>query len=137
MLKVLIVDRNNSIRGQILEAYLTKFLGKGTQVVSAGLEGTGIDPQAVRIMAEDGYVIAGQNSKCLGEVSTYPYNLILYCSEKLKLETNLEKESCQIICANFIEMEGFGGAERLERMRKLRDDIKSYATELAKRLKNN
>ena len=121
----------------MLEAYLTKLLGKSVQIVSAGLEGTGIDPQAVRLMAEDGYVIAGQNSKCLAEVSAYPYNTLVYCSEKLMLETNLKKESCQIICANFSEIEGFGGAERLERMRELRDEIKSYATEFANRFKNN
>ena len=118
----------------MLEAYLTKLLGKGAQVVSAGIEGTGIDPQAVRLMAEDHYVIAGQNSKCLAEVATYPFNIVLYCAENLKLEANLEKDSCQIICANFSEMEGFGGPERLVRMRQLREEIKSYATELANSL---
>jgi protein-tyrosine-phosphatase len=121
----------------MLEAYLAKLLGKSAQVVSAGLEGTGIDPQAVRLMAEDGFVIAGQNSKGLEEVNAYTFNTVLYCSEKLMLETNLEKESCQIICANFSEIKGFGGSERLERMRELRNEIKGYANELANRIKNN
>lgn len=134
MLKVLIVDRNNSIRGQVLEAYLTRSLGKAAQVLSAGIEATGIDPQAVRIMAEDGYVIAGQTSKCLADVAAYPYNTLIYCSEALMQEADLKKESCQIICANFSEIDGFGGSERLALMRKLREEIKSYATELTNSL---
>jgi len=47
------------------------------------------------------------------------------------LETSLKKESCQVICANFSEIAGFGGSERLASMRQLREQIKSYATELA------
>ena len=80
MLKLLIVDNHNSIRSQILEAYLAKALNKRAQVISAGKEATGIDPQAIRIMAEDGYVIAGQTSKSLKEVEAYPYNAILFCA---------------------------------------------------------
>ncbi len=134
MLKLLIVDSHNSIRSQILEAYLAKLLGKSAQVVSAGIEATGIDPQAIRIMAEDGHVIAGQNSKSLKEVEAYPYNTLLFCAENLMPQTELKREHCQIICANFSEIEGFGGAARLQEMRVLRDHIKGFAKELASTL---
>ena len=120
MLKLLIVDSHNSIRSQILEAYLAKLLGKSAQVVSAGIEATGIDPQAIRIMAEDGHVIAGQNSKSLKEVEAYPYNTLLFCAENLMPQTELKR--------------GFGGAARLQEMRVLRDHIKGFAKELASTL---
>ncbi len=134
MLKLLIVDTHNSIRSQILEAYLAKALNKRAQVISAGKEATGIDPQAIRIMAEDGYVIAGQTSKSLKEVEAYPYNAILFCAENLMLEAELRTEHCQVFYANFSEIEGFGGSERLQEMRALRDEIKGYAKELVSTL---
>ena len=134
MLKLLIVDNHNSIRSQILEAYLAKALNKRAQVISAGKEATGIDPQAIRIMAEDGYVIAGQTSKSLKEVEAYPYNAILFCAENLILEAELKTEQCQVFYANFSEIEGFGGVERLQEMRVLRDEIKGFAKELVSTL---
>lgn len=134
MLKLLIVDTHNSIRSQILEAYLAKALNKRAQVISAGKEATGIDPQAIRIMAEDGYVIAGQTSKSLKEVEAYPYNAILFCAENLMLEAELRTEHCHVFYANFSEIEGFGGSERLQEMRALRDEIKGYAKELVSTL---
>lgn len=136
MLKILIVDYHNSIRSQILEAYLAKLLDKKAQIVSAGIEATGIDPQAIRIMAEDGYVIAGQNSKSLKDIEAYPYNTLLYCSETLMLEADLKKGDGQVICAKFSEIEGFGGAERLIKMRALREEIKSFAKDFASTLVN-
>lgn len=134
MLKLLIVDTHNSIRSQILEAYLAKALNRRAQVISAGKEATGIDPQAIRIMAEDGYVIAGQTSKSLKEVEAYPYNAILFCAENLMLEAELRTEHCHVFYANFSEIEGFGGSERLQEMRALRDEIKGYAKELVSTL---
>jgi arsenate reductase len=131
LLKILILDRNNSIRSQILEAYLNKILDKRVQLVSAGIEATGIDPQAIRIMAEDGFVIAGRNSKSINEVEGFPYNTIIYCSEDLQAEIFPKRENCRILCGNFSELDGFGGAERLSRMRIMRDEIKSFAQSVA------
>jgi protein-tyrosine-phosphatase len=134
LLKILILDRNNSIRSQILEAYLNKILDKRAQLVSAGIEATGIDPQAIRIMAEDGFVIAGQNSKTIEEVEGFPYDTILYCSEGLQSEITPKREDCKIYCGNFPELDGFGGVERLSKMRIMRDELKGFAHSIAERL---
>lgn len=134
MLKILILDRNNSIRSQILEAYLNKLLNKRAQLVSAGIGATGIDPQAIRVMAEDGFVIAGQNSKSLDEIEGFPYDTIIFCSEYLQAEIFPKKKNCRILCGNFTELDGFGGAERLSRMRIMRDEIKIFAQSAASNL---
>lgn len=114
----------------MLEAYLTKSLGKRAQVLSAGVEASGVDPQAVRIMAEDGFVIAGQTSKTIEEIANFNPDRIIYCSEDLISADISCAADAKKHCAHFTEITGFGGGERLQAMRNLREEIKSYAQKL-------
>lgn len=122
------------MRSQILEAYLRQHLTKNDGVFSGGIEPSGVDPQAIRIMAEDHLVIAGQNSD----------HLLFYAQEKFDLIIALDPcvlSHCEKSFAGvkvqelfFDEIEGFGGAERMKKIKELRNQLKSAALNLSREI---
>lgn len=57
----------NSCRSQIAEGFGKKYLGDEWEVKSAGVEAHGLNPRAVKTMAEAGIDISGQTSDILDE----------------------------------------------------------------------
>ena len=57
----------NSCRSQIAEGFGKKYLGDEWEVKSAGIEAHGLNPRAVKTMAEAGIDISGQTSDILDE----------------------------------------------------------------------
>jgi thioredoxin type arsenate reductase len=66
-LKVLFICTFNSARSQMAEGLLRQKSGGALQVFSAGTHPTGINPYALRVMAEISVDISGQRSKALDE----------------------------------------------------------------------
>lgn len=52
----------NSCRSQMAEGFAKKYLGDRFAVYSAGIEAHGLNPMAVKVMAEKGIDISGQTS---------------------------------------------------------------------------
>jgi arsenate reductase (thioredoxin) len=65
--KVLFLCTGNSARSQMAEGLLRHYAGDTYEVYSAGLEAKGVNPFAVRAMAEIGIDIRGQYSKTTEE----------------------------------------------------------------------
>ncbi len=61
--KVLFLCTGNSARSQMAEGYLRHAAGDRFDPMSAGIEPKGLNPMAVRVMAEVGIDISRQNSK--------------------------------------------------------------------------
>ena len=66
MLKVLFLCTGNSCRSQMAEGWARHFKGDQIEPYSAGIEAHGLNPDAVRVMAEAGVDISGQRSKRVG-----------------------------------------------------------------------
>lgn len=64
MKKIYFICTGNACRSQIAEGY-AKILMPGWEVRSAGVEVHGLNPYAVRVMAEDGFDISQQESKLI------------------------------------------------------------------------
>ncbi|OJF92190.1 arsenate reductase (thioredoxin) [Alkalibacterium sp. 20] len=63
MKKIYFLCTGNSCRSQIAEGYGHKFLDPAKfEVRSAGIEAHGLNPRAIKVMAEDGIDITKQNS---------------------------------------------------------------------------
>jgi len=60
--RILVLCTGNSCRSQMAEGYLRHLGGEGIEVRSAGLEAHGLNPRAVKVMAEDGIDISGHSS---------------------------------------------------------------------------
>jgi len=63
--RVLFLCTHNSARSQMAEGFLRHLAGDRFDVASAGTEARGVNPLAVRAMAEHGVDITGQRSKTL------------------------------------------------------------------------
>jgi arsenate reductase len=63
--KVLFLCTGNSCRSQIAEGYARTLRGDAIEAYSAGIVAHGQNPNAIRVMAEDGVDITGQQSKTL------------------------------------------------------------------------
>jgi arsenate reductase len=62
-LKVLFLCTGNSCRSQMAEGWARRLRGESIEPFSAGIMAKGLDPRAVRAMAELGVDISGQRSK--------------------------------------------------------------------------
>jgi arsenate reductase len=67
MKKILVLCTGNSCRSQIAEGYLRHFAGNKAEVFSAGIETHGVNPKAIRVMAEDGIDISHHTSNNVQE----------------------------------------------------------------------
>ena len=75
--KILVLCTGNSCRSQIAEAYLKKFTNGKADIFSAGVEVHGLNPKAVKTMAEDGIDISKQTSNHVDEYSTIRFDYII------------------------------------------------------------
>ena len=68
MKRVLFLCTGNSCRSQMAEGFARHLKGDQLEAHSAGLEAHGLNPNAVKVMAEAGVDITGQRSKHVDEL---------------------------------------------------------------------
>ena len=127
--RVLFICVHNAFRSQIAEAYLNHLAGDKFEAESAGMKATEVNPLAVKVMAEDGIDISHKKAHSVfdyfKEGRFYGY-IISVCSDA-------ENEGCPIfpgmsqrLSWSFDDPSKFTGTieEKLEQIRKIRDQIK-------------
>jgi arsenate reductase len=67
-ISVLFLCRGNSCRSQMAEGFARALRGDRIEAFSAGSEAHGLNPMAVKVMAEEGIDISGQRSKTTDEL---------------------------------------------------------------------
>ena len=77
MLKVLFLCTGNSCRSQMAEGWARHLKGDQIEAYSAGIEAHGLNPDAVRVMAEAGVDISGQRSKRVGELQGAKFDYVV------------------------------------------------------------
>ncbi len=114
----------------MLEGILKKKLGHKSRIFSCGFEPSGVDPQAIRAMAEEQIVIAGHTSDALEEFHGFEFDHIFFFPiEKKEHLLSLFPKS-NLIHLAIPEISGYGGAQRLEQIRRLSVDLQEKAQEL-------
>lgn len=68
MQRVLFVCSHNSARGQMAEAFYNRYAHENELSESAGVEPGELNPYVVRAMAEKGFDISGNVTKCIFEL---------------------------------------------------------------------
>ena len=81
---ILILCTGNSCRSQIADGYLSAFSPIGTTVYSAGVETHGVNPLAIRTMAEDGIDLSSHNSNHVDEYSGIEFDYIITVCDHAK-----------------------------------------------------
>jgi len=76
-MKILFLCTGNSCRSQMAEGWARHLRGEILAPYSAGIIAKGLDPRAVRAMAEAGVDISAQRSKTVESVLTVPFDWVI------------------------------------------------------------
>ena len=76
-LKILFLCTGNSCRSQMAEGWTRHLKGQEFEAYSAGVERHGMNPYAVRVMAEAGVDISGQSSKLIDELPEVAFDVVV------------------------------------------------------------
>ena len=74
---VLFLCTGNSCRSQMAEGWAKALLGDKIEAYSAGIETDGLNPNAVKVMAEAGVDISGHHSKRLDELKHIDFDYVI------------------------------------------------------------
>ena len=74
---LLFLCTGNSCRSQMAEGWGKVLLGTKYNVYSAGIEKHGLNPNAVRVMQEQGVDISSHYSKTLDDLADVPFDLVI------------------------------------------------------------
>jgi len=134
-LKILYLCTGNSCRSQMAEGWTRHLKSNAIAAYSAGVEPHGIDPRAVKVMAEVGIDISGQVSKHLDTLQGIEFDYVITLCDQAN-------ESCPLFLGKTRRLHvGFddppklaGGSpteeEALRHYRRVRDEIKAFVEKL-------
>ena len=138
-MQLLFLCTGNSCRSQMAEGLGRHFCGDTIEFFSAGIEKHGLNPFAVKAMAEIGIDITGHTSNTLAELDSDNLDYIVtVCGHA--------DETCPVLPVEIRRMHvGFDDPpkmavdardeeERLDAFRRVRDEIEQYARDLLNRL---
>jgi arsenate reductase len=128
--RVLFVCVHNSARSQMAEAFLNTLAGDRFEAMSAGLEPTSVNPLAVEVMKEAGIDISDNATTDVFELyrndELFSY-VITVCDAETAQKCPVFPGITERINWSFEDPSTYTGSheEMLERIRKLRDAIKT------------
>ena len=135
MLEILFLCTGNSCRSQMAEGW-TRHL-KGDQIVaySAGIEAHGLNPDAVRVMAEAGVDISGQRSKRVGELPGAKFDCVVTVCGHAQENCPVFLGTATVIHVGFddpprLAADAKTEAARLAPYRRVRDEIRAFVETL-------
>lgn len=126
---VLIICTGNACRSQMAEGFFRYFGGNALIVYSAGLEAHGLNPTAVKVMAEAGVPIDQQISKTLDDLPPVDFDTIITVCDHAQEHCPYIPGEAKRLHAGFPDPAQAEGseAEILQEFRRVRDQIRDFA----------
>lgn len=141
-LKILFLCTGNSCRSQMAEGWAHALKSDVLEPYSAGIETHGLNPNAVKVMAEAGVDITGQKSENIKDLLHIDFDVVItVCGHA--------HETCPIFPANArVVHVGFDDPPKLsppdapedvklDGFRRVRDEIKAFVEQLPGNLEEN
>lgn len=131
MKTVLVLCTGNSCRSQMADGYLKELGGENWKVYSAGVETHGLNPRAVKVMAEDGIDISGNTSNHIDEYQGIEFDYVITVCDHAREVCPWFPSKAEIIHHSFPDPAKAVGseAEIMEEFRRVRDMIKDFCKE--------
>lgn len=133
--RVLFVCVHNSGRSQMAEVLLNALAGDRYEAESAGLEPKEIHPLVMEVMKEEGFDLSGKQAKSVFEFfkegRLYDY-VITVCDDATEAKCPVFPGVRQRLHWPFPDPEGLKGGreQRLEEVRKIRDEIRARIVQM-------
>ena len=140
-LKVLFLCTGNSCRSQMAEGWARRLQSDVIEPYSAGTEPHGLNPNAVRVMAEVGVDISGHRSKHLDEVKDIAFDYVVTVCDQAYESCPRFPGRMKVIHVDFddppkLAVNSPNDEEALSHYRRVRDEIRTFIQDdLGKRLK--
>ncbi len=134
--KILFLCTGNSCRSQMAEGWARHLHGDRYQVYSAGSEKHGLNPSAVKVMAEAGVDISGQRSKTTAELPERNFDYVITVCGHADENCPFFPAQTRVIHHGFDDPPRLAAGtkneeEALVHYRRVRDEIRDFVSNLA------
>jgi len=132
--RVLILCTGNSARSQMAEGLLRRHAGDRFAVFSAGTRPAGLNPNAVKVMAELGIDISSQRSKSVDEFSGQAFDYVITVCDQAKESCPIFPGAGKQIHRGFDDPAEALEGEQLATCRRVRDQMQSWLVDICDQL---
>ncbi len=141
-IKVLYLCTGNSCRSQMAEGWTHALKGNEIEVYSAGLETHGLNPNAVKVMAEAGIDISNQKSQHLDEFMDLDLDCVITVCDHAHETCPLFPGIAKVIHHSFDDPPKLSPPDApeealLNSFRRVRDEIRAFVETLPESLEMN
>lgn len=136
MKNVLVLCTGNSCRSQMMQGYLNHFGNEKIKAYSAGIETHGVNPKAIKVLAEDGVDISHHTSNHVDEYRDVNFDYLITVCDHAKENCPWFPTDAEKLHHSFNDPAKATGTEDeiLTEFRKVRDEVKEYAKQFANKL---
>lgn len=136
MKNVLVLCTGNSCRSQMMQGYLNHFGNEKIKAYSAGIETHGVNPRAIKVLAEDGVDISHHTSNHVDEYRDVNFDYLITVCDHAKENCPWFPTDAEKLHHSFNDPAKASGKEDeiLAEFRKVRDEVKEYAKQFANKL---
>lgn len=133
--RILFLCTGNSCRSQMAEGWTRALKGELYEVYSAGIETHGLNPNAVRVMAEAKVDISRQQSKHVDHLPDVPFDYVVTVCDHAKEQCPFFPGKVKRVHVSFDDPPTLAAAaqseeEALEHYRRVRDEIRAFVESL-------
>ena len=131
---ILVLCTGNSCRSQMAHGYLSQLAGPDYNIYSAGIETHGVNPKAIKVMAQDNIDISNHTSNHIDEYGDIAFDFVITVCDNAKERCPYFPMQATKHHYNFPDpAKATGSEEEVAAMFvKVRDMIKAYATDFVK-----
>jgi arsenate reductase len=134
-IKILFLCTGNSCRSQMAEGWARTLKSDSIEAYSAGIKTHGLNPDAVRVMAEVGVDISAQRSKLVSELRKVEFDYVVTVCGHANEHCPLFPGKAKIVHVGFddppkLAADAKTEEERLAPYRRVRDEIKRFVMAL-------
>lgn len=138
-LKILFLCTGNSCRSQMAEGWAKKLKPQTVEAYSAGIETHGMNPRAVKVMAEAGVDISSQRSKLAAELADVPFDYVVTVCSHANENCPLFSGRAKVVHVGFDDPPRLARSaateeEALAHYRRVRDEIRAFIETLPQSL---
>ena len=139
MLNILFLCTGNSCRSQMAEGWARHLKSRAIEAHSAGIEPHGLNPDAVKAMAEAGVDISRQRSKHVNEVLNVPFDYVVTVCDHASEHCPRFPGKAKVVHRGFddppkLARDAKTEEERLAPYRRVRDEIRKFVEGLPENL---
>lgn len=137
--RILFLCTGNSCRSQMAEGWARHLKGDVIEPYSAGIETHGLDPNAVKVMAEAGVDISGHRSKNVADLMDVLFDYVVTVCGHAHETCPMFPGNAKVVHVGFddppkLAENAAGEEEALDCYRRVRDEIRAFVETLPEAL---